>query len=308
MPSAIPPPETLRHRAAIVRALRTTLDGLGFVEVETPIRIPAPANELHIDAPASGRAFLRTSPELQMKRLLCAGNDRIYQLGSCFREGERGERHNPEFTMLEWYRSNAGADDVLADLRALVSDAALALHGSKRFPCGGVTVDVGEPWHVLTVRNAFLRSAGWDPVAAFDAERFDLDMAFKVEPALPRDRPCILRDYPAPAAALSRLCPDDPGVAERWEMYLGGFELCNAFGELTDAREQRARFLAATEARRRLGAAAYPLDEEFLAALEAGMPPSGGAALGVDRLCMALLDLPDIAAVRAFCPPLGQLW
>jgi lysyl-tRNA synthetase class 2 len=305
MSTDLPAPETLRRRAVVLRSLRATLDHLGFVEVETPVRIPAPANELHIEAPPSGRAFLRASPELQMKRLLCAGHDRIYQLGPCFREGERGQRHNPEFTMLEWYRAHAGADDVLRDLEIMVATAAQALHGGLRFTCGGSPVDVATPWHVLTVRDAF---AGWDPVARFDADRFDHDMAFKVEPALPRDRPCVLRDYPAAAAALSRLCPADPRVAERWELYLGGIELCNAFGELTDAREQRARFVAAAEARRLAGATAYPLDEDFLAALGAGMPPAGGAALGVDRLCMVLLDVPDIAAVRACCAPVGHLW
>lgn len=306
--SGIPAPEILARRAAVLRSLRGTLDGLGFVEVETPIRIAAPANELHIDAPPSGRAFLRTSPELQMKRLLCAGHPRIYQLGACFREGERGARHNPEFTMLEWYRAHAGADDVLRDAQRLLVDAATALHGGTRFQSGPVALDVATPWEVLTVREAFLRHAGWDPVAAFDADRFDHDMAFRVEPALPRDRPCVLRDYPAPAAALSRLCPGDPRVAERWELYLGGLELCNAFGELTDATEQRARFSATAQARRLQGVAAYPLDEDFLAGLEAGMPPSGGAALGVDRLCMVLLGVADIAGVRAFCPEIGALW
>lgn len=304
----VPAPSVLRQRAAILRSLRRTLDARGFVEVETPVRIPAPANEPHIDAPPSARAFLRASPELQMKRLLCGGHARIYQMGPCFREGERGERHNPEFTMLEWYRTHAGSDEILGDMEALVADAALATHGSTRFPCGGGVVDVVPPWPRLAVRDAFLRFAGWDPVQDYDADRFDHDLVFRVEPALPRDRPCVLRGYPAPAAALSRLCPDDPRVADRWEAYLGGLELCNAFGELTDADEQRSRFVAAAATRRAMGSTAYPLDEDFLSALQAGMPPSGGAALGVDRLCMALLDLPDIALVRAFCPPVGALW
>ncbi len=308
MVEPIPSAAMLRRRAQVLRAVRATLDGLGFVEVETPVRIPAPANEPHIEAPPSGRAFLRASPELQMKRLLCDGHDRIYQIGPCFRSGERGARHNPEFTMLEWYRVDAGSEDVLRDCEVLLAGAARALHGGTRFRRGARTLDVATPWTELTVRDAFRRVAGWDPVEAFDAERFDLDLALKVEPALPRERPCVLRGYPAPAAALARLLPGDPRVADRWEVYLDGMELCNAFGELTDPQEQRARFEAAAAARRAEGAVAYPLDEAFLEALCRGMPPSGGAALGIDRLCMALLDCPDIAGVRSFCPPVGALW
>lgn len=308
MTEPIPSAEMLRRRAQVLRAVRATLEERGFVEVETPVRIPAPANEPHIDAPPSGRAFLRASPELQMKRLLCAGHSRLYQIGPCFRAGERGERHNPEFTMLEWYRADAGSEDVLRDFEAILTGAARALHGETRFRRGPRTLDVAAPWVEWTVRDAFRRFAGWDPVEAFDLERFDLDLALKVEPALPRERPCLLREYPAPAAALARLLPGDPRVADRWEAYLDGLELCNAFGELTDADEQRARFEAAAVKRRADGAVAYPLDEEFLEALHRGMPPSGGAALGIDRLCMALLDCPDIAGVRTFCPPIGALW
>ncbi len=309
MPSIpLPAPDTLHDRAVILRSLRRTLDSLDFVEVETPIRIPAPANELHIDAPPSGRAFLRASPELQMKRLLAAGHERIYQLGACFRSGERGTRHNPEFTMLEWYRSDAGSEAIAADLVRMVCDAALAIHGSLSFTWHGRQLDLAPPWPRWSISEVFLQHAGWDPVAEYDADRFDHDLSFLVEPALPRDRPCLLDGYPAAAAALSRLCHDDPRKADRWEAYLGGVEICNAFGELTDAFEQRTRFEEAAEARRAMGAVAYPIDEEFMAALEAGMPPSGGAALGVDRLCMALLDCDDIADVRAFCQPIGNLW
>jgi len=293
-------PLVLERRASILRCIRALLDAQGFVEVETPVRIPCPANEPHISAPPSGDNFLRTSPELHMKRLLCAGCERIYQMGPCFREGERGERHRPEFTMLEWYRANGGYLDVLADFEALVRACARLLHGEARWTFGGVAVDAESPWLRLTVQEAYRRLAGWDPLEKFDAERFDLDMALKVEPALPKDRPCVLIDYPAQAASLSRLSAADPRVAERWEAYIGGIELCNAFGELTDAKVQRERFIAAAAQRRLDGDRPYPLDEPFLEALERGMPPSGGAALGVDRLCMVLLDLPSIDLVRAF--------
>ncbi len=301
-------PRTLPLRARLLRSLRATLDARGFHEVETPVRIPAPANEPHIDPPPSGRAFLRASPELQMKRLVAAGCERIYQLGPCFREGERGALHNPEFTLLEWYRARGSSEDVLADCEALVLDAAHALQGRERVPFRGGTLDLSPPWPRITVREAFRKHAGWDPVGRFDAGRFDHDMATRVEPALPRHRPCVLCDYPAAAASLARLRPDDPRVAERWELYLGGVELCNAYGELTDPREQRRRFLEAAALRRQAGATAFDLDEDFLGALEQGMPRTGGAALGVDRLAMVLLEADTIDEVRAFCPPVGELW
>lgn len=304
----IPPPAILRKRAQVLRSLRNTLDKHNFVEVETPLRIPAPANELHIDAPPSGRAFLRASPELQMKQMLCNGYSRIYQIGSCFRENERGVNHNPEFTMLEWYRTEAGSEEILQDCQDLVIEAALALHGAPVFERGGRVLDVSRPWIEYSVREAFLEFAGWDPVADYDADRFDMDLVFKVEKALPRHKPCVLREYPAPAAALARLLPDNPSVADRWEVYLDGLELCNAFGELTDYTEQLTRFRETVRAREKRGAVPYPLDEHFLAALQKGMPPSGGAALGVDRLCMILLDKADISHVRAFCQPAGELW
>ena len=299
----------LPRRAAMVRALRAALDEGGFVEVETPVRIPAPANEPHIRPPASGRAFLRASPELQMKRLLAAGLGRLYQIGPCFREGERGDRHAPEFTMLEWYRAPGGWEDVLRDAERLVLSAAAALHGagSARVPFRGGSLDLAAPWERVPVREAYRRWAGWDPVEAWDADRFDLDMALKVEPALPRDRAVVLFGYPAQAASLARLSPDDPRVAERWELYLGGMEIANAFGELADPAEQRRRFEAARDEKIACGEPPMPLDEDFLADL-ARMPPAGGAALGVDRLAMVLLDAPDIDSVRAFLPPVGALW
>ena len=276
--------ENLKARAQVLRTIRAFFDGRGFVEVETPVRIPAPAPEPHIDCPASGDWFLRASPELQMKKLLAAGLPRIYQIGACFREGERGRRHAPEFTMLEWYRANADYTDIAADMEELVR-AVLWARGSAPLPFAR-----------LTVREAYRQWAGWDPVADWDQDRFDFDMATKIEPNLPKG-PLFLTDYPAPAASLARLRADDPRVAERWELYVDGMELANAFTELTDAAEQRRRFEAARAERRTLGEADYPLDEEFLAAL-ARMPPAGGVALGVDRLVMLACGVHDIADVR----------
>ena len=297
----------LTTRSAVLRAIRDFFHAEGFIEVETPVRLPAPALETHIDAPPSGRAWLRTSPELHMKRLLADGAERIFQLGPCFRTGECGSRHNPEFTLLEWYRAGADYTRSLRDTEALLAHVFSALNGSPACRYRGRDIDLSPPWHVHTVRDAFLRWAGWNPLATWDADRFDTDMTSKVEPALPQDKPCVLTDYPAPAAALARLKPADPRVAERWEVYVGGLELANAYSELCDSAAQRARFLAAAEERRALGKEVYPLDEPFLAALERGMPPCGGIALGVDRLVMLACDTARIAGARHACQPTGAL-
>ncbi len=298
---------TLETRSRVLRAVRDFFYAEDFLEVETPVRIPAPALETHIDAPPSGRAWLRASPELHMKRLLAAGCERIFQLGPCFRAGECGSRHNPEFTLLEWYRTGADYTDILRDTEALFARVFQTVHGADAFTYRGQRIDLSRPWHCLTVREAFRTWAGWDPVADWDPDRFDVDLVSKVEPALPKDKPCVLTDYPAPAASLARLKPHDPSVAERWEVYVGGLELANAYSELCDAASQRARFLEAAEARRELGKEVYPLDEPFLAALEQGMPPCGGIALGIDRLVMLACDAADIADARPFCQRPGEL-
>ena len=273
--------DCLSERARVLREIRAFFNVRGFTEVETPVRIPAPAPEPHIDCPPSDDWFLRASPELQMKKLLAAGMERIYQIGPCFRAGEKGSRHSPEFTMLEWYRANADYSDIARDAEELLAEVLKRDHA-----------DVQR----LTVREAYVRWAGWDPVETWDQDRFDFDMATKIEPNLPKE-PLFLTDYPAPAASLARLKSDDPRVAERWELYVDGIELANAFTELIDPVEQRRRFELAREERRALGEADYPLDEEFLDAL-VRMPPSGGVALGVDRLVMLACGVHDIADVR----------
>ena len=304
----IPSLRNLTIRSQTLQACREFFFSAGFVEVETPVRIPAPAPELHIHAPASGRAWLRASPELHMKRLLASGCDRIFQIGPCFREGERGARHAPEFTMLEWYRTSADYADILRDCEALVRHVVQRVSGGRILRYGGRNIDVAAPWLRLTVREAFQQHAGWDPVTAFDADRFDLDMVTKVEPALPPDCLCILTDYPSAAAALARLKPADPTVAERWELYLGGLEIANAYSELTDAATQRKRFEQCNLQRLKEGQTAYPLDELFLDALAQGLPPCGGIALGMDRLVMLLCGAQSIDEIRPFCPPVGGLY
>ncbi len=284
----------LELRACVLEEIRRFFHERGFLEVETPVRLRAPALEAHIDAEPSGTLYLRTSPELHMKRLLAAGYERIYQIGPCFRRGECGALHHPEYTMLEWYRANADYEALLSDMRGLLAAVgASPLNGSR-------PVRLDREWRIWTVSEAFRGWAGWDPVELWDENRFDRDLVEKIEPALPRDAVSILRDYPAPAAALARLKPSDPRLAERWELYLGGIELVNAYSELTDAAEQRARFERCARERAARGKPVYPIDEAFLRTLEEGLPPCAGAALGVDRLVMVLAGANTIEAVTAF--------
>lgn len=290
----------LECRGRLLRAVRDWFDRQQFLEVETPVRLPAPALELHIDAEPAGTWYLRTSPELHMKRLLAAGYPRVYQVGPCFRRGERGDRHHPEYTMLEWYRAGADYRAILDDTRDLLCHVAHAVPGGGDLCYQGRRIDLDAPWAIVTVRDAFRRWAGWDPVAAFDADRFEGDLVGKVEPNLSGDRPVVLIDYPASAAALARLAPGDRSVAERWELYIGGLELANAYSELTDPVEQRRRFEECAARRRAQGKPVYPVDEQFLAALENGMPPAGGIALGIDRLAMIFADVANLDDLLPF--------
>ena len=279
---------TARKRAALARSVRGYFDSMDFIEVETPARIDAPAPESHIDCPpvATG-GFLRASPELQMKKLLAAGFGKIYQMGPCFRDGERGRRHNPEFTMLEWYRKGADWRDIARDLEGLVSRLG-AEFGNARF--------AALPRRI-SVRDAYLRFTGWDPFAEWNRDRFDEDMALKIEPAVAAEGGGVfLWGYPPEAASLSLV---SGGVAERWEFYFDGLELANCFTELCDGAEQARRFEAERAERARLGEADYPEDREFLAAVDA-IGSAAGVALGIDRLAMSLFGADDISSVRFF--------
>ncbi len=290
----------LELRARLNDAIRRFFRERGFLEVETPVVLPANAPEANIDAVPAGTGWIRTSPELAMKRLLAAGCEKIFQLGPVARAGEHGRWHHPEFALLEWYRAHAGYLEILADAKALLAGVAREIRGATDFAWQGKPVSFAqELWEKSTVSEAFLQHAGWDPAQRFDADRFDLDLVTRVEPALPPDHPVVLIDYPAPLAALARRKPGDPLRAERWELYLGGVELANAYSELTDPAEQRARFAEANALRQRRGEKPYPLDEAFLAAL-AQMPPSGGIALGVDRLLMILADADSLDDVLPF--------
>jgi len=295
-----------RHRA--LRGLRDFFDERGFIEVETPTLVRSPGTELHIEAlevvGAGERRYLHPSPEYAMKRLLAAGMTRIFQVCKAYRRGELGHLHQPEFSMLEWYRSEAGSEAMIADTEALVARLAELLCGEARIGGQHGPIDLSPPWPRLGVQQAFERFAGTGAAdfAALldDEERFYRVLLEHVEPRLGVGRPTVLERYPAQMASLARLRSDDPSVADRFEVYVDGIELCNGFGELTDAAEQRRRLLAEQATRRQNGQPDYPIDERFLSALEAGMPESGGNALGLDRLLMLLLGTRDIAEVLSF--------
>ena len=300
----------LAARASIVRDVRAFFESRGYLEVETPLAVPCPGLDLHLDAfevvPAGGPTasaprFLSTSPEYQMKRLLVDGHPRIFQITRAFRAGELGARHNPEFTILEFYRANASVLAIMRDTEQLV---ARVTGGSVKVD--GRSIDVRPPFACMTVCEAYERFAEIPPsetlrLAEHDEDRFFFLLVDVVEPALAKlDHAVFLTEYPATQASLARRKPGDPRVAERFELYVAGVEVCNGFGELTDAVEQRARFVHDQQERARRGKPVYPLDERFLEALARGMPDSGGNAIGLDRLVALATGSTSIRDVLAF--------
>jgi lysyl-tRNA synthetase class 2 len=328
----------LAARSAIARAVRAWFDEQGFAEVETAILQVSPGNETHLHAPraelhrADGGCetrYLRTSPEFACKKLLAAGEQKIFEFARVFRDRERGDLHLPEFTMLEWYRADASYDAVMADSVVVIAHAARAT-GIGRFSFRGRTADPFAEPELLTVAAAFERFAGIDLLATIAtagtpdrgalalaasarvrisdddswSDIFSKVLVEHVEPNLGQGRLTVLFEYPAPEAALARAKPSDPRVAERFEIYACGVELANGFGELTDAREQRLRFMQAMDEKQRRYGERYPLDEDFLDAV-AKMPEASGVALGFDRLVMLASGALRIGQV-VWTPPLGE--
>jgi elongation factor P--(R)-beta-lysine ligase len=296
----------LRTRAAVAATVRAFFAARDYLEVETPALVPSPGLDLHLDAFAvAGGAYLGTSPEYQMKRLVAGGLPRTFQLARCFRRAEHGDRHNREFTMLEWYRGWSTMEEVMDETEALVRTV-LDAHAAEQMPIVREPCDWRRPFLRLTVAAAFERYAGVSQLeslrlAIVDETRWFRLLVDAVEPALARlGTPVFLHDYPAPFASLARLRPDDLKVCERFELYFGDLELCNGFGELVDPYEQRGRLLADQEKRAAAGKPVHPLDERFLAALAEGMPPSAGNALGLDRLVALCTGAASIADVLTF--------
>lgn len=308
----------LDKRALITERTRQFFRAEGFVEVETPILQVSPGNETHLHAPQTeltdrdGRRlqrYLRTSPEFALKKLLAAGEERIFELARVFRDRERGNLHLPEFTMLEWYRADSPYAAVMTDTCAVAAAAAEAA-GTRTFAFRGRNADPFAEAEQLTVAEAFARHAGIDLLATVEGSHGNRDalaeaakakvrvvedddwsdifskvLTEHVEPKLGQGRMTLLHEYPAPESALARLAGSDPRVSERFELYACGVELANGFGELTDAVEQRRRFEMAMDEKQRRYGERYPLDEDFLVAV-AAMPAASGVAMGFDRLVM----------------------
>lgn len=322
----------LAVRSQVEGAIREFFESRGFLETRTPLLVPSPGMEPHIRpfraqglAQGGGSAFLPTSPEFAMKRLLVGGLDRIFQLSPAFRDEPRSSTHEPEFTMLEWYRAYAGYEDIQRDSEELFAAIGRAVGGKPELTFQGRRIDLTPPWPRLRVRDLFLQHAGVNLVAANTGELLaaecrrlgiacDLardtwdDLYFRIwlnriEPLLPAERAVFVTRYPASQAALAVVDSDSDGSrwARRFEVYAGGLELGNAFEELTDPVEQRRRFVEDMDLRARAYGPEFPkspLDEEFLEALEEGLPPSGGIAMGVDRIVMLFADEPEIAYTR----------
>jgi lysyl-tRNA synthetase class 2 len=319
----------LTGRGRITDALRAWFRGQGFVEVETAILQLSPGNETHLHAfsttlerPAGGVApfYLHTSPEFACKRLLAAGEDRIFTFARVFRNRERGPLHHPEFTLLEWYRADAPYQSLMEDCAAILALAA-DVAGTAEFSYRDRRCDPRAGVERLTVADAFRSFAGIDLMATLSpapdrdqlavsaqaagiriapddtwSDLFSRIIVERVEPRLGLERPTVLDEYPVVEAALARRKESNARVAERFELYACGVELANGFGELTDPAEQRRRFEAQMAEKERIYGERYPIDEDFLDALGA-MPPASGIALGFDRLVMLATGAPRIEHV-----------
>ena len=333
----MPLEQSLRLRARANKTIRAFFDARDFLEVETPNWVAAPGTDVHLDPvraiyedlhdgqPVSG--YLHTSPEFAMKRLLVEGLERIWQMCKVWRNGEITPLHNPEFTILEWYRAGEPVETIMADVEALAlellgDEAVVAEDGQVR------RVELGAPFKRLTMQQVVEEACGFDLLEAleFDAllracetnellsqrslERarkhelwdelfFELQVSY-LDPFLAEQGAVFVTDWPAPLAVLARKRPDDTRVAQRFELYIGGVELANGFQELTDPKEQRERFQQDLQTRRERGLPELPMPERFLESLERGMPPSSGVAVGVDRILMLAAGVSDIREVAPF--------
>jgi lysyl-tRNA synthetase class 2 len=291
----------LQLRARIIQAIRSFFFDREYLEVETPIRIPAPAPEAHINAVISDDWFLQTSPELCMKQLLAAGFSRIFQICKCFRSKERGAKHLPELTMLEWYSTGCNYNDLMDECENLIRSVARLINGNDKISYRSREIHLDTPWTRMAVSTAFHQYASIGMEKALAKDCFDEIMVNEIEPNLGSPTPLFLYDYPAPCGALARLKPRNDLLAERFELYIAGIELCNGFSELTDPVEQKARFEKERRLRKSFGHPVYPMPQKFLKAL-IDMPDAGGNALGIDRLVMLLCDATKIDDVVSFTP------
>lgn len=291
----------LETRSRIIRSVRRFFFERDYLEVETPVRIPAPIPEAHIDIVESETCCLQASPEIYMKQLLSQGYERIFQIARVFRKHERGHKHLPEFTLLEWYTKDADYNDLMDQLEALFLDVSSDLCRGQVLHYRDCSVSLKPPWDRLSVKQAFDRYSTVSLRQALADDTFDEVMGLEIEPKLGFQKPLFLYDYPAQKASLARLKPEDPDYAERVELYIAGLELANGFTELNDPVEQRRRFESEHHLRSGLGKKNYPLPEPFLETLSR-MPAAAGIAAGLDRFIMLFCDVPSIDEVVAFIP------
>ncbi len=321
----------LLRRFQIIQGIRQFFAEDGFVEIETPAIVPSPGLEPHLSAldlfctspgGTRNRKYLHTSPEYCMKKLLGEGWEKIFQICRVFRDGEISRTHQIEFTMLEWYRAQADYLKIMEDCENLIAFLAQKVFGDRNLVYQNMRIDLSPPFEKIPVWQAMREYGGVDidknqtSVSLLreaeekgyyfgEQDRYSFDDIFfkifleRVEPRLGNPRPVILYEYPSRMAALARLKPENPSRAERFELYIAGLEIGNAFSELNDPREQRRRFEEEQKLRAHLGRPVYPIDEDLLKALEK-MPPSAGIALGVDRLVMLFCDAASVEEVIAF--------
>lgn len=316
--------QRLRQRGKLLAAVRAFFSAEGVLEVETPRRVRLPGMEPYLAPLGSGDHYLITSPEFHLKRLVAGGLERIYSLGPCWRGEEQGDQHLTEFTMLEWYEAHQPLTGLMDQCERLVRSCCTSLNEGSKFQYQGREVDLAGPVARMTVAEVCLDIAGVDLLGVtsgdvladrlraagleFPADEVSFEQLFnrlwveRVDPELAQYGALFVTDFPAPLAALSRINEANPAVCDRFELYLCGVELANAFGELTDPAEQRQRFDAEQEQRRELRFDVLGVDEKFLSALSEGLPPTSGIALGIDRLLMVLVNEPNIGNVVSFSP------
>lgn len=291
----------LKTRSLVVQATRDFFTKNGYLEVDTPLRCPSIIPEAHIDPIVSETFFLQASPEMCMKRLLSNGFDKIFQICKSFRKDERGERHLPEFTLLEWYAKDQTYLELMDQCFELINFISnrLELEGTTKYM--GKTIQVAEPWPRIRVKDAFDKYSDISLETALIKDCFEEVISYKIEPNLGNTSPVFLYDYPVKLASLAKLLPDDPAYAQRFEMYIAGLEIANGFTELVDPDEQRARFEIENRIRISFGKNPLPMPEKFLSDLEE-MPEAAGIALGLDRLIMFFCNTSNINDVVTFSP------
>jgi lysyl-tRNA synthetase class 2 len=313
--------ELFLKRAGTIAAVRRWFDARGFVEVETPVLQPLYGGALARPFTTHHNAldrdlYLRIATELYLKRLVVGGIDKVYELGKDFRNEGISQKHNPEFTMLEWYEAYADYEDVARELEGLVSSVAEEVLGTTTIERDGETIDLSPPWRRVTLREAIKERTGIDVVEHPSREELAAAMGSKpdpeegwgklvdgllskeVEPSL--IQPTFVVDYPVELSPFAKRHRSEEGLVERWEAFLGGIEIANAFTELNDPDEQRRRFEAQGEETARGDEETQPYDEAFVESLEQGMPPTGGAGLGIDRLVMILTGARSLREVVLF--------